>query len=146
LISATDILAGNAEHLKATGPLGVEIAGLAVDSRQVAPGFLFAALPGTQVDGRDFIPAALKAGAAALLLPEGSRISVPSEVAVLTASNPRRAGTDGRAVRRRPAEDRRRGYRHQWQDLDHRFRSPALDPARPSSREPRHDRRLRAGL
>ena len=69
LISATDILAGNAEHLQATGPLGVEIAGLAVDSRQVAPGFLFAALPGTQVDGRDFIPAALKAGAAALLLP-----------------------------------------------------------------------------
>ena len=91
LISATDILAGNAEHLQATGPLGVEIAGLAVDSRQVAPGFLFAALPGTQVDGRDYIPAALKAGAAALLLPEGSRISVPSEVAVLTAANPRRA-------------------------------------------------------
>jgi UDP-N-acetylmuramoyl-L-alanyl-D-glutamate--2,6-diaminopimelate ligase len=91
LISATDILAASAEALKASGPLGVEIAGMTADSRQVAPGFLFAALPGTQVDGRDFVPAAIKAGAAALLLPEGSRISVPSEVAVLTAANPRRA-------------------------------------------------------
>ena len=91
LISATDILAASAEALKASGPLGVEIAGMTADSRQVAPGFLFAAVPGTQVDGREFVPAALKAGAAALLLPEGSRISVPSEVAVLTAPNPRRA-------------------------------------------------------
>ena len=91
LISATDILAGNAEPLKATGPLDVEIAGLTADSRGVAPGFLFAALPGAQADGRDYVPAALKAGAAALLLPEGSRISVPAEVAVMTAVNPRRA-------------------------------------------------------
>jgi len=91
LISATDIMAGNAEFLKATGPLGVEIAGMTADSRNVAPGFLFAALPGVQADGRDFVPAALKAGAAALLLPEGSRISVPAEIAVLTSANPRRA-------------------------------------------------------
>jgi UDP-N-acetylmuramoyl-L-alanyl-D-glutamate--2,6-diaminopimelate ligase len=91
LISATDIMAGNAALLKATGPLDVAIAGLTADSRQVAPGFLFAALPGAQADGRDYVPAALKAGAAALLLPEGSRMSVPAEIAVLTADNPRRA-------------------------------------------------------
>jgi len=91
LISATDIMAGNAEHLKATGPLDVEIAGLTADSRRVHPGFLFAALPGSEVDGRDYVPAALQAGAAALLLPEGSRLSVPPEIAVLTTANPRRA-------------------------------------------------------
>jgi UDP-N-acetylmuramoyl-L-alanyl-D-glutamate--2,6-diaminopimelate ligase len=91
LISATDIVAANAEALKATGPLDVEIAGLTADSRRVHPGYLFAALPGSEVDGRDYVPAALKAGAAALLLPEGSRLPVPAEVAVLTTANPRRA-------------------------------------------------------
>ena len=53
LISATDIMAGNADFLKATGPLDVEIAGLTADSRHVHPGFLFAALPGAQADGRE---------------------------------------------------------------------------------------------
>ncbi|HEY4163261.1 MAG TPA: UDP-N-acetylmuramoyl-L-alanyl-D-glutamate--2,6-diaminopimelate ligase [Dongiaceae bacterium] len=91
LIAANEILAGNAELLKATGLLDVEIAGLTADSRKVAPGYLFAALPGVQADGRDYVPAALKAGASALLLPEGSRIAVPDDVAVLTALNPRRA-------------------------------------------------------
>jgi UDP-N-acetylmuramyl tripeptide synthase len=47
LTSATDIMAGNAEPLKATGPLDVEIAGLTADSRRVHPGYLFAALPGS---------------------------------------------------------------------------------------------------
>jgi UDP-N-acetylmuramoyl-L-alanyl-D-glutamate--2,6-diaminopimelate ligase len=43
------------------------IEGVTADSRKVRPGFLFAALPGAKADGRDFIPAALKAGAAAVL-------------------------------------------------------------------------------
>ena len=44
-----------------------EITGITADSRQVRPGFLFAALPGSAADGRSFIPAALRAGAAAVL-------------------------------------------------------------------------------
>ena len=44
-----------------------EITGVTADSRQVRPGFLFAALPGVKADGRSFIPAALQAGAAAVL-------------------------------------------------------------------------------
>jgi len=44
-----------------------EITGVTADSRQVRPGFLFAALPGSRIDGRSFIPAALRAGAAAVL-------------------------------------------------------------------------------
>jgi UDP-N-acetylmuramoyl-L-alanyl-D-glutamate--2,6-diaminopimelate ligase len=44
-----------------------EIAGLAVDSRDVRPGFVFAALPGTKVHGAEFIPYALRMGAVAVL-------------------------------------------------------------------------------
>jgi len=43
------------------------ITGLTADSRAVKPGFLFAALPGTQVDGAAYIDAAIKAGAVAIL-------------------------------------------------------------------------------
>ena len=46
-----------------------EIAGVTADSRKVGPGWLFAALPGSRADGRSFIPAALQAGAAAVLAP-----------------------------------------------------------------------------
>ena len=49
-----------------------EISGLTCDSRQVEPGFLFAALPGSRVDGRSFIGEALERGAAAVLAPPGT--------------------------------------------------------------------------
>ena len=46
----------------------VDIAGLSADSRQVAQGYLFAALPGARFDGRRFIsPTPSDAGAAAIL-------------------------------------------------------------------------------
>ena len=65
-----------------------EIAGVTADSRKVSPGFLFAALPGSAADGRAFIPAALKAGAAAVLAGEAANdVGVP----VVQASDPRRA-------------------------------------------------------
>ena len=47
--------------------------GITLDSRQVKPGMLFAALPGTQTDGHRFIPDAIRLGAGAILceiLPE----------------------------------------------------------------------------
>ena len=43
------------------------ITGVTADSRKVQPGFLFAALSGVKADGREFVPAAVKAGAAAVL-------------------------------------------------------------------------------
>ena len=46
------------------------IEGVTADSRKVRPGFLFAALPGSAADGRKFVPAAIEAGAAAVLSPE----------------------------------------------------------------------------
>ncbi len=45
----------------------VEITGITADSRAVKQGFLFAALPGTQVDGAKYIDDAIKAGAVAIL-------------------------------------------------------------------------------
>jgi UDP-N-acetylmuramoyl-L-alanyl-D-glutamate--2,6-diaminopimelate ligase len=49
------------------------ISGVTADSRKVTKGTLFAALPGTKVDGRDFIPAAIQAGAAAILAAEDTK-------------------------------------------------------------------------
>lgn len=51
---------------------GLDVTGVTADSRQVAPGYLFAALPGTQVDGRRFIADAVARGAAAVLAPPGT--------------------------------------------------------------------------
>jgi UDP-N-acetylmuramoyl-L-alanyl-D-glutamate--2,6-diaminopimelate ligase len=50
------------------------IRGLAYDSRQVTAGDLFFALPGTEVDGHDYVDQALERGAAAMILER-----VPSE-------------------------------------------------------------------
>ena len=44
-----------------------EITGLSADSRAIEPGYLFAALPGSRLDGRRFIADALDRGAAAIL-------------------------------------------------------------------------------
>ena len=45
----------------------LEIQGLAVDSRDVRQGFLFAALPGSRSHGAEFAPYALRQGARAIL-------------------------------------------------------------------------------
>jgi UDP-N-acetylmuramoyl-L-alanyl-D-glutamate--2,6-diaminopimelate ligase len=70
------------------------ITGVAVDSREVAPGFLFAALPGTAVHGAKYIQTALEYGAAAILTDaEGARLAADalamSDVAVIIAEDPR---------------------------------------------------------
>ncbi|NDG50261.1 MAG: UDP-N-acetylmuramoyl-L-alanyl-D-glutamate--2,6-diaminopimelate ligase [Rhodospirillales bacterium] len=55
-----------------SAPLPGAVEGITADSRIVIPGMIFAALPGAQLDGRTFIPAAVAAGAAAILAPEGT--------------------------------------------------------------------------
>jgi UDP-N-acetylmuramoyl-L-alanyl-D-glutamate--2,6-diaminopimelate ligase len=58
------------------GPYGalahLDIAGVTADSRHVVPGDLFAAIPGTRVDGRNFIADAVMRGAVAVLAPSGT--------------------------------------------------------------------------
>ena len=48
------------------------LSGITADSREVAQGFLFAALPGGRADGRAYIAEAVANGAAAVLAPEGT--------------------------------------------------------------------------
>ena len=61
------------------------VVGLSADSRQIKPGFIFAALPGTQMDGRDFIPQAIKNGAVAIL----TTPDVEADIPVIGNDNPR---------------------------------------------------------
>ena len=72
-----------------------DIAGMTANSRTVEPGFLFAALPGNRVDGRDFIADALARGAVAVLAPPGTALppgpsSGDMPVPLLTSPEPRR--------------------------------------------------------
>lgn len=85
-----DLLEGETDDVTTTAALReIEITGLTADSRAVEPGFLFAALPGSQTDGRTYIPAAIEKGAAAILVPtdtDHTGFTAP----VITAVDPRR--------------------------------------------------------
>ncbi len=65
----------------------VEVRALAVDSRRVTPGSLFAALPGVQADGSQFAAQAVGRGAVAVLAGRGLDAGAP----VVVADNPRKA-------------------------------------------------------
>lgn len=63
------------------------IAGLAADSRQVKPGYLFAALAGVNTDGARFAEDAVARGAVAVLAADKIDVGVP----VIVEADPRRA-------------------------------------------------------
>jgi UDP-N-acetylmuramoyl-L-alanyl-D-glutamate--2,6-diaminopimelate ligase len=65
-----------------------DIRGVTSDSRKVQPGFLFAALPGVNTDGAQFIAMAIEKGAAAVLAPEGA---ADQSVPVIRTSDVRRS-------------------------------------------------------
>lgn len=69
----------------------VMIAGLTADSRQVRPGFLFAALPGTKANGTQFIEQAIMSGAVAVLATPNTQLPTNAGGIVLIEDpNPRR--------------------------------------------------------
>ncbi|MQP67129.1 UDP-N-acetylmuramoyl-L-alanyl-D-glutamate--2,6-diaminopimelate ligase [Niveispirillum sp. SYP-B3756] len=89
----SDIMASRTEI--AVSALALErdppITGLTADSRKVVPGTLFAALPGTLRDGRDFIPQAIASGAVAILAPKGTSLPEGAgDVVLIEDTNPRR--------------------------------------------------------
>ncbi|MDR1292509.1 MAG: UDP-N-acetylmuramoyl-L-alanyl-D-glutamate--2,6-diaminopimelate ligase [Clostridiales Family XIII bacterium] len=59
------------------GDADVEISGVAIDSRLVAPGDLFIATVGREADGHDFVRAAMGRGAAAALVMDGRDFGYP---------------------------------------------------------------------
>ncbi len=66
------------------------VAGITADSREVAPGFVFAAIPGTEQDGAAFIPDALERGAIAILATPKAVIDLPGHISTLVSANPRK--------------------------------------------------------
>jgi UDP-N-acetylmuramoyl-L-alanyl-D-glutamate--2,6-diaminopimelate ligase len=67
------------------------LAGLTLDSRQVRPGFLFAAVTGSKADGASFVADAVKRGAVAILAaPDAALPPLGPEIVVLRDPNPRR--------------------------------------------------------
>ena len=82
--------------LTAQGGREARVTGLAVDSRQVKLGNLFAALPGSRIHGGEFIQFALRMGAAAILTDRaGAEIASAelsaSDAALVVTEDPRQA-------------------------------------------------------
>ena len=71
-----------------------DIVGITADSRQVKPGYLFAALRGTQRDGRAYAAEAAAKGAAAILTDDANGLPLDPDmrrrVAIITDANPQR--------------------------------------------------------
>ena len=89
----------SAEIAAATGGVAsapFEVSGVTFDSREVKPGDLFVAMPGTAHDGHDFVDLALSSGAAGVLVSRqagGPHVRVADSFAALQAL--------GRAARKR---------------------------------------------
>ncbi len=85
------------------GLAGDDMTRLQTDSRRLAPGDVFVAVPGVAGDGRDFIAAALAAGAAAVLCHAGDGRPCPEQVRVVPLVGLReRLGELGRELYRVP--------------------------------------------
>ena len=65
---------------EAAGAGDVEVSALAYDNRRVTPGALFFCVPGFTRDGHEFAPAAVEAGAAALVVTHRLGLDVPQVV------------------------------------------------------------------
>ena len=67
---------------EAAGPYADSpVTGFAIDHRKVAPGCIFGAFPGAKVNGEDFIPAAIKAGAIAVVARPEARVEGAAHLA-----------------------------------------------------------------
>ena len=71
-----------------TGGGDASVTGFAIDHRKVAPGTIFGAFEGARVNGEDFIPAAVAAGAIAVVARPGVTVEGALHVA---SDNPRQA-------------------------------------------------------
>ena len=62
-----ETLLNNISALQIQGDVNKEIIGITADSRNVSQGFLFVAVPGTKIDGHQFIGQAVEQGALAII-------------------------------------------------------------------------------
>ena len=100
------------------------VTGFAIDHRKVAPGTVFGAFKGQRFNGEDFIPAAVSAGAVAVVARPEAHVEGAVRIA---ADEPRREFARLAAKFFQPfPRDRGRGHRDQRQDLDRRAVPAAL--------------------
>jgi UDP-N-acetylmuramoyl-L-alanyl-D-glutamate--2,6-diaminopimelate ligase len=102
--------AGDRSARVVRGDAGASISSVSCDSRRIEPGALFFALPGTASDGRRFLDDAIRAGAAAVVLPAGPDSvdligSVGHGVSVVTSDQARKLlGLAASELAGRPSE------------------------------------------
>lgn len=87
------ILAG-LEGLKAKGNLDIEIEQIESDSRKVSKNSLFVAIKGFEVDGHEYIAEAIKKGAIAVMVEDGTNLKalqLPAEITLIVAQDTRYA-------------------------------------------------------
>lgn len=85
-------LFANVTPLDIIGNADVEISGVSIDSRRVAPGHLFVAIKGTQADGHAFIGKAIQMGAAAVLCQDAPQQTAPGVTFVRVKSSAEAVG------------------------------------------------------
>lgn len=86
----SELIQNGAPHAGAVAE-DIEIRGLTSDSRQVEPGFLFAALTGSHARGTDYVPEAINRGAVAVLASDGAGLETTlGKARLVTDPNPRR--------------------------------------------------------
>ena len=71
------------------GPMDSQVSGLACDSREILPGWVFVALKGEKTDGADHIPKALRLGASGIFCDRD--VSLPDYVPFARLVHPREA-------------------------------------------------------
>ena len=84
-----DKLLSGIEHSLICGNTDIDISDICYDSRKAEAGKIFVALPGTNVDGHNFISSAYEKGARAFVVERD--IELPKDCAVIKVSNCRKA-------------------------------------------------------
>ena len=75
-----ELVAGAPGVDRVLGDASVEVSDLAFDSRKAGPGTLFFCVPGERVDGHEFAPRVVAAGAAALVVERQLELAAPQVV------------------------------------------------------------------
>ncbi|MBN8542649.1 MAG: UDP-N-acetylmuramoyl-L-alanyl-D-glutamate--2,6-diaminopimelate ligase [Alphaproteobacteria bacterium] len=92
MLPLTELLArANMANVAVTGDSNVAISSVVTDSRAMEKNALFIAIPGVTADGTQYVPDALKKGAAALLLPQKTKSDVIATVPVIRVADVRAA-------------------------------------------------------
>lgn len=94
----------NVETLEIKGNLEVDIQSLGIDSRKVEAGQLFFAVHGTQVDGHQFIPNAVEAGATAVICEHFPEAINPTVTYIKVANSHKALGLSAAAYFNNPSD------------------------------------------